>query len=539
MKTTTTPLKTLQRLIAEQVVIRGVSRISMAHKWDISHVLRATNTSTTTFSANEKHMDETVMRSAQLIGVGNWMLDRVDERLQKLERELESEIRQDDPEKIGTDRLFANAAKRVTNAFDEIRQDVEDNLVKVASVVGQDHAGSLRKHHGVSSKPRTLEPDDMQVLGLKLGEHFKKLGDDLLVRFKAAVRLGLDNDDTVDQLVLRVRGSGTVKAYEPTMPNAGEDIPLSVKVLVSKIGDDGKVRLLVLKDAHSDWNDLPGGHVRAGETMGEAVQREVFEETGIKLDSANEIGAAGLTLGGKRVAVMFYSAAMPASEVALSSEHEGWTMAGVEDIADLNLGVFRPVVESFMGMKMSDTRLVTASEPVVKAGALELVTKSILDTSLNSFSLLIQNAIASAAKDIEEGLFMDLNDDDKEVLGFQWACTLENTCPKCMIYDGCQWDADYQPIGDAPSYPGDPPGAMHPNCRCNVATVNLEERAAPARGMDDHFRAQDPEVLAASFGKAPARAFLEGELDGKGLLNSGFKLSPEAFARLRPQMESL
>lgn len=536
MKTTTTPLKTLQRLIAEQVVIRGVSRISKVHKWDISHVLRATNTDTSPPNANEKHMDETVMRSAQLIGVGNWMLDRVDERLRKLERELESEVRQDDPEKSGTERLFANAAKRVANAFDEIRQDVEDNLVKVCSIVGQDHAGSLKQHHGVASKPRTLEPDDMQVLGLKLGEHFKKLGDDLLVRFKAAIRLGLDNDDTVDQLVERIRGTSTpVKAYEPTMPDAGQDIPLSVKVLLF----DGK-RLLILKDAHSDWNDLPGGHVRAGETMGEAVQREVFEETGLKLTQANEIGAAGMTLGGKHVAVMFYSAPMPSGEVALSHEHEGYVMADAEAIAGLNVGVFRPVIETFLGVKVSDTKLVTASEPYVHAAApLVLTVKSILDTTLNSFSLLIQNAISSAAKDIEEGLFDDLNDDNKEVLGFQWGCTLENTCPKCIIYDGCQWDADYQPIGDAPEYPGDPPGSMHPNCCCIVSVVNLQERAAPARGIDDHFRKQDPETLAASFGKAPARAFLEGELDGKGLLNSGFKLSPEAFARLRPQMETL
>ena len=87
--------------------------------------------------------------------------------------------------------------------------------------------------------------------------------------------------------------------------------------------------------------------------------------------------------------------------------------------------------------------------------------------------------------------------------------------------------------------PGDPPEAMHPNCRCKTVTVDLNEAAVPTQKVDEYFRDQKPEVLAASFGKAPARAFLEGEINGKGLLNSGFQLSPEAFARLRPTMETL
>lgn len=404
MKTTKTPLKTLERLISEQVVLRGVGQISKLHKWDISNVLRAYHTSTTPSKSNEAHAEETVMRSAQLVGVGNWMLDRVQERLAQLERELESEIRQDDPAKNGTDRLFANATKRIGNAFDDIRDDVDAQLVTVGQTIGQSHALSLSVHHDKHAKPKTLEPGKLNVLGLTLDEHFKKLGDDALVRFKSQIRIGLDSGETADELVKRIVGT-----------------------------------------------DEP---VKAGE----------------RDELLNGLKTLGL---------------------------------------------------------------------VHAAGPLTLAVKGVLDTSLNSFSPLIQNAISSAAHDIESGLFDDLGEEDTETMGLQWVCALENTCEQCLVFDGSQWDADMNPVGDSAPYPGDPPEAMHPNCRCKTVPVDLTETAIQSKGMDDFFNKQSPEVLAASFGKAPARAFLEGDIDGRSLLNSGFKLSPEAFARLRPTLETI
>ena len=57
--------------------------------------------------------------------------------------------------------------------------------------------------------------------------------------------------------------------------------------------------------------------------------------------------------------------------------------------------------------------------------------------------------------------------------------------------------------------------------------------------LDDYYRETKPEVLAAVYGKAKARGFLGGKIDGKTLQKSGFQLSPEAIARLRPQMETI
>jgi len=396
-----TPLTTIARLISEQAIIRGLTAISKVHKLDISGFVRASNTPTPPTTANDDHASETILRTAQLIGVGNWMTDQAKERLDQLERELESEIRNDDPKENGTDRLFANAEKRTANAFCDIQDELEANLKKVATIIGQDHSKSLAVHHGVTGAPKELQPDKLKVLGLTLDEHFKKLADDLMVRFKSQIRIGLDAGDTTDELVKRIAGTKSpVKAHE------------------------------------------------------------VY--AGLK------------TLG-----------------------------------------------------------LVQA------AGPLTLAFNGILDTTLNSFSMVILNAVASAAHDIEDGIFDGLDDDDSATMGIQWVCALENTCQMCLVYDGSQWDSDLNPVGDAPEYPGDPPEAMHPNCRCKTVTVDLSEQPAKSTGMDDYFRKQSPDVLAASFGRAPAKAFLEGDIDGKSLLSSGFKLSPEAFARLRPQMESI
>jgi len=57
--------------------------------------------------------------------------------------------------------------------------------------------------------------------------------------------------------------------------------------------------------------------------------------------------------------------------------------------------------------------------------------------------------------------------------------------------------------------------------------------------LDAHFRAQSPEMLAASFGKANARAFLEGKMSGNELLNSGFKIAPGELAELLSEMETI
>jgi ADP-ribose pyrophosphatase YjhB (NUDIX family) len=52
---------------------------------------------------------------------------------------------------------------------------------------------------------------------------------------------------------------------------------------------DDRGRILLLRQEGKPWN-LPGGHPEAGETLEQAVEREVYEETTVKVGRCQLIG---------------------------------------------------------------------------------------------------------------------------------------------------------------------------------------------------------------------------------------------------------
>lgn len=73
---------------------------------------------------------------------------------------------------------------------------------------------------------------------------------------------------------------------------AGQLPPFASVVVVVKEHD----RILMIVRRDGKGYGLPGGHINLNETAEHAVQREVYEETGLHLKSARLIG----TLSGKR-----------------------------------------------------------------------------------------------------------------------------------------------------------------------------------------------------------------------------------------------
>lgn len=57
--------------------------------------------------------------------------------------------------------------------------------------------------------------------------------------------------------------------------------------------------------------------------------------------------------------------------------------------------------------------------------------------------------------------------------------------------------------------------------------------------LDAYLREERRDVLEAVYGKARARAFLRGKITGKALMKTGFKLSPETFAALKPLFDAI
>lgn len=96
-----------------------------------------------------------VLRSAQLVAVGNWIEDRLAARARQLEGELVSELMAADLVN-GQDRLFANAEKRINNAFASLLRQVEAWTGRIARAAADKAQAALREHHGVEVAGRAM-----------------------------------------------------------------------------------------------------------------------------------------------------------------------------------------------------------------------------------------------------------------------------------------------------------------------------------------------------------------------------------------------
>ncbi len=76
---------------------------------------------------------------------------------------------------------------------------------------------------------------------------------------------------------------------------------------VGAVVSDGAGRVLVVKRARPPGEGLwsiPGGRVEPGESAVQAVRREVFEETGLRIDVGDVLGTVELAADGAHVYVV-------------------------------------------------------------------------------------------------------------------------------------------------------------------------------------------------------------------------------------------
>jgi ADP-ribose pyrophosphatase YjhB (NUDIX family) len=104
---------------------------------------------------------------------------------------------------------------------------------------------------------------------------------------------------------------------------------------------DGKI--LLVRRARSPgqgFYSLPGGRVEFGESLHEALHREVSEETGLKIEI---VGLAGWREvlpgngGGGHYVIMSFAARWIGGEPVLNEEHDDFKWLVPEQISDLKL----------------------------------------------------------------------------------------------------------------------------------------------------------------------------------------------------------
>lgn len=179
-------------------------------------------------SPNQAHAASAVLRAARLVSVGNWLADKCQKRVEKLEAQVAAEVLSH-AKGWGAPALpsvLAELDKVTASAFDWLRGELADDLSDLGKTLTGHTISAARRHFNTGSESETHAGPDASsalVLGAPLTEHLDKLQSDTLFRLKAAVRLavsaGATAQETVDRMGLdgegKVTASGVVRATDP------------------------------------------------------------------------------------------------------------------------------------------------------------------------------------------------------------------------------------------------------------------------------------------------------------------------------------
>jgi 8-oxo-dGTP pyrophosphatase MutT (NUDIX family) len=141
--------------------------------------------------------------------------------------------------------------------------------------------------------------------------------------------------------IATIAGAGRAPMAYDNLPKTknfelGDDMDVAVKGVLFM--NDGSLLLLKNKEEEREeessdipeskrWRewDLPGGHMREGETKEHALKREVFEETGLQIKIESD-----LHMNFKNI--HFFMGTCQTDDVIISSEHEDHILVRPEEI---------------------------------------------------------------------------------------------------------------------------------------------------------------------------------------------------------------
>jgi 8-oxo-dGTP diphosphatase len=113
---------------------------------------------------------------------------------------------------------------------------------------------------------------------------------------------------------------------------------LSARVLIQ---DEAGRWLMLRRGPDTSWNpgkwDFPGGKIKKGENLEEALQREVFEETGLEVSVRSFYGAAEDETHSLRVIHIVMTGDVKAGEIRLDDESEEYAWVEPSNLSTLDL----------------------------------------------------------------------------------------------------------------------------------------------------------------------------------------------------------
>lgn len=167
-------------------------------------------------SANRKFLSASIVRAVQLNAVANWLEVELKKHTAALELVIVGKIAKADPtfnrnrieRSQRTHALFAAVENEIIASFREVRAATESHFKELSSILVDKIAADHAQHFDSAADKVSLSGIvQTPVLGATLKDWCDRLAGDLNFRFQQQMRQGIGQDETLQQLIARVKGN--------------------------------------------------------------------------------------------------------------------------------------------------------------------------------------------------------------------------------------------------------------------------------------------------------------------------------------------